>query len=145
MASIDINLTVSSVSAEQALAVATEAEEAFSGNGDIARIVESYAEDVVINFGGYAEARGRAAATALLRARYQHISDYQLTKSVRAISGDTVCIQWSGQWMDPTTGRYRAGRGMECMRLRDGMVTAWDAAFNHWDVDEGPAVPPPNL
>ncbi len=42
MAILDINLTVSPVTAEQALALATEAEEAFSGNGDIARIVRSF-------------------------------------------------------------------------------------------------------
>lgn len=138
MATSAIDAHTEPMSVEQAIAIATEAEQAFGGDGDIERIVAGYDEDIVVNYAGYAEARGRDEAAALLRDRYRRIRDYRLTKVVRAVSGDVVCIQWSGQWTDPTTDRERAGRGVECMRLRAGKVIAWDAAFNTWDVDQGP-------
>lgn len=138
MASSAIDTGADNVTVEQAVAIATEAEQAFGGPGDVERILACYDEDIVVNYAGYAEARGRDQAGALLRDRYRHISDYRLTKTVRAVSGDVACIQWFGQWVDPVTGRERAGRGLECMRLRAGKVVAWDAAFNTWDLQQGP-------
>jgi len=50
-----------------------------------------------------------------------------------ALEGNVLANLWEGTWEDAKTGRPMTGRGLEVWTMRDGMIAAWDAAFNVWE------------
>jgi nuclear transport factor 2 (NTF2) superfamily protein len=93
-------------------------------------IVAGFTEDCVVRFGDLAEFRGRAALEKFFRARAARQKGYRLTKTLMALSGDTLANSWVGEWEDSETGVSMTGHGVEVWVMRGGKIAVWEAAFN---------------
>ena len=93
-------------------------------------IVAGFTADCVVRFGDLPEFSGTAALRQFFEARAARQKGYRLTKTFRALSGDTISNYWEGDWEDAQTGARIWGRGVEIWRLRDGKIALWEAAFN---------------
>jgi nuclear transport factor 2 (NTF2) superfamily protein len=93
-------------------------------------LVAGFTEDCVVRFGNVPEFRGREALRAFFTARSSKQKGYRLTKKLRALMGDTISNNWSGEWEDAESGVRMRGFGVEVWVMRDGKVAVWEAAFN---------------
>lgn len=114
---------------EEATALVAHVESLFMP-WNVDALVAGFTDDCVVRFGTVPEFRGRAALRDFFEARRARQRDYRLTKRLRALSGDMMTNVWEGTWQDTGTGRAMRGFGVEVWVLRDGLVAAWEAAFN---------------
>jgi nuclear transport factor 2 (NTF2) superfamily protein len=120
---------------------AVRAAEAAFGSGDVARMLEGFTDDCIVRFAEQPEMVGKPALEAFLRARMARQGGYRLSKTLRAVDGDIVGVEWAGSWTDTGTGVAMAGKGLEFWTIRDGRIAIWDAGFNVWEKD-GPRLSP---
>ena len=99
---------------------------------DIDALVNGFTEDCVVRFAEQPERHGRPALRELFTARLARQRNYRLTKTLMALDGNVLTNVWEGTWQDRDTGKPMRGRGVELWKMRDGMIAAWDAAFNVW-------------
>jgi nuclear transport factor 2 (NTF2) superfamily protein len=129
--------TVSQAEAEAAVRTA----EASFGSADVRAMLACFTEDCVVRFGEQPEISGLDALERFLRARMARQRDYGLRKTLRAVQGNVIGVEWHGWWQDARTGSKMEGKGLEFWTMRDGKIAVWDAAFNVWEKD-GPRVSP---
>jgi nuclear transport factor 2 (NTF2) superfamily protein len=122
---------------EEAVRMVQDVEDAYNA-ADVGRIVNGYADDVVIRFGDVPEIRGKEEAERFIRARFARIRNYKLKKSLRAVAGDVVGVYWDGAWEDLKTGKRMEVRGTEFWTVRDGKVAEWEATVNVWESGRQP-------
>lgn len=120
---------------------AVRAAEAAFGSGDVEAMLEGFTDDCVVRFAEQPEMVGKAALGAFLRARMARQVGYGLKKTLRAVDGDIVGVEWRGWWTDARTGLAMEGKGLEFWTVRAGLIAIWDAGFNVWEKD-GPRVSP---
>lgn len=109
--------------------------------GAVEEIVAGFSEDAVVIFGDLAPLRGRQALREFLSARFARQKGYQLRKTLRAVSANTLAGTWVGEWDDAKTGKHMLVRGAEFMSYRDGLCDRWDAMVNIWEAGSPGAVP----
>ena len=124
----------------QAEAAVRTAEASF-GSADVRAMLACFTEDCVVRFGEQPEISGLDALERFLRARMARQRDYGLRKTLRAVQGNVIGVEWHGWWQDARTGTEMEGKGLEFWTMRDGKIAVWDAAFNVWEKD-GPRVSP---
>lgn len=93
-------------------------------------LVAGFTPDCVVRFGDLPEFRGHEALRKFFTARSQRQRNYQLTKTLKSLAGDTICNVWEGTWEDTATGQKMAGFGCEVWLMRDGKLAVWEGAFN---------------
>ena len=128
------------VTLEQAEAAVRAAEAAFA-SGDVDRMLADFTDDCVVRFAEQPDMNGKEELGRFLRARMARQTGYGLKKTLRAVQGNIVGVQWSGWWTDAVTGKAMEGKGLEFWTVRDRKIAIWDAAFNVWEKD-GPRVSP---
>jgi nuclear transport factor 2 (NTF2) superfamily protein len=100
---------------------------------DVDALVNGFAEDCVFRFAEQPEQHGRDALRRFFAARLSRQRGYRLQKTLMALDGNVLTNLWEGTWEDASTGKVMAGRGLEVWKMRDGMISVWDAAFNVWE------------
>ena len=109
--------------------------------GDVAGVMATFSEDVVVNFADFPEMRGRPALEAFLRARFKRQQNYRLQKQLRAVSRNIIACYWDSEWDDGNGGRQMVGRGIELLTMRGDLVARWEATFNVWQKDSAASLP----
>jgi len=99
---------------------------------DLDGLVNGFTDDCVVRFAEQPERHGRQALRELFTARFARQRNYRLSKTLMALDRNVLANVWEGTWQDRDTGQPMCGRGVEVWRMRDGMIAAWDAAFNVW-------------
>lgn len=127
-----------SISLDQAQAVLSNYETLFM-KADVPGILAGFADTVIVRFADVPDFIGKPALEKFLKARFVRQKGYRLRKTLRAVTGNVIVGSWVGEWTDAVTGKAMQGRGTECITLRDGLCTEWDATFNMWPVGEPPA------
>ena len=115
-------------------------EDAFAA-ADLTAIEAGFTEDAVAHFADFPRMRGRAAIMAFLRARFERMRDYKLTKTLWVAKGNRLANTWVGSWTDAKTGKAMLGRGTEIWILRGRQIAMWDATFNVWESGGPPSTP----
>jgi nuclear transport factor 2 (NTF2) superfamily protein len=99
---------------------------------NVAKILDGFSEDTVVEFADIPTIKGMAALKGFLESRFARQEGYQLTKELRAVNGDQIVGTWIGSWTDATNGNKMLGRGMEILTMENGYCTKWEATFNMW-------------
>ncbi len=128
------------ISIDEAARIVAAAEAAF-GARDLKRALALFNSDVIVRFADFPEMRGIGALEEFLHRRFTRQRGYALRKIFRAVTGNVVADEWTGTWIDDSTGKRMHGRGMEFLTMRDGRVAIWDAVFNVWEEGAAPSVP----
>ena len=128
------------ITIEEAEQVLKEAQEAFIQR-DVERILRGFAADIVIRYADFPEMQGLDALEAWLEARFKRQKNYQLRKTLRAVTGDTIACWFEGHWEDAVTGKQMQNRGSEFLTMRDDKIALWDCTVNAWEVGGGPTTP----
>jgi len=118
-----------------------ERAQALMSTGDVAGVMATFSEDVVVKFADFPEMRGRSALEAFLRARFERQQNYRLQKQLRAVSRNVIACSWDGEWDDGKDGRPMQGRGIELLTMRAGRIARWEATFNVWQKGSAAALP----
>jgi nuclear transport factor 2 (NTF2) superfamily protein len=121
--------------AEEAKALVKHVESLFMP-WNIDALVGGFTEDCLVRFGTVPEFRGRETLRALFAARSGKQKGYRLKKSFRTLANDTITNVWEGEWQDADSGVAMRGFGVEVWVMRDGMIAAWEAAFNTGRADQ---------
>lgn len=93
-------------------------------------MAEGFTEDCIARFGLLPEMHGREAIREFFLKRSMRQKNYKLRKSLRAMMGSTLAMDWTGTWEDAETGVAMQGHGVEIWQLRAGKLAVWEAAFN---------------
>jgi ketosteroid isomerase-like protein len=108
-------------------ALVREVEAAYQSQ-DIDRMMELFDPEVVFYWNGRKQGEGladvRAAHEEMLFA--DDIDDWEIRKTLRAASGDTIAVEWTSSWVDGD-GTRREGYGGEFYTMRDGRLREWHA------------------
>lgn len=128
------------VDRETALEMVRQAEKNF-GSGAVEAILDGFTDNVVIRFADLPEMRGKADAERFLRSRFARQQNYELTKTLRMVSGNMIGNFWEGTWNDARTGKKMRGRGTEFWTVQGDKVAVWEATFNVWQDGADPATP----
>lgn len=120
---------------------AVRAAETSFGDADVPAMLACFTEDCVVRFAEQPDLHGLAELEGFLRARMARQRSYGLRKTLRAVDGNVIGVEWHGWWDDARTGRAMEGKGLEFWTMREGRIAVWDAAFNVWEKD-GPRVSP---
>ena len=107
------------------------AERAFASQ-DLDAISALFAADVVARYAGTPVIHGKAQLRRHLGERLRRQVGYEPRKTLVSVDGDVVIDSWEGSWTDAETGKRMAGRGMEALRISDGVVVELDAVFQSW-------------
>jgi len=108
-----------------------QAESAFS-NQDLDAISALFTDDVVARYAGSPDIHGKAQLRKYLEGRLGRQTGYRPVKTLVTATGNVVVDSWEGTWIDPESNQPMAGRGMEVLKLRDGLVAELDAVFLTW-------------
>ena len=111
------------------------------GAGDISEVMKTFASDVVVRFADFPETHGRPPLQKFLQARFARQRNYQLTKQLRAVSGNVIACYWDAEWQDGQTGQQMEGRGIELLTMRGDEIAKWEATFNVWEKGGAPSLP----
>lgn len=77
---------------------------------------------------------GRKQGEGLAEVREAHeemlfpddIEEWEIRKTLRAASGDTIAVEWTSSWLD-ADGNRNEGYGGEFYTMRDGRLREWHA------------------
>lgn len=109
-----------------------EAESAYTAQ-DVDRIVELFDPEIVIYWDGRKVADGLAEARSFHEELYaQERDEYDVRKSLRAASGDTIAVEWTVDWIDDD-GSTVEGYGGEFWTMRDGRLREWHAYYEEYE------------
>jgi hypothetical protein len=86
----------------------------------------------VARYAGTPVIHGKAQLRRHLGERLRRQVGYEPRKTLVSVDGDVVIDSWEGSWTDAETGKRMAGRGMEALRISDGVVVELDAVFQSW-------------
>lgn len=111
------------------------------GDRDVDAIMPGLTDDVFVRFADMPEMTGKPAVEAFLRTRFARQENYELTKTLRMLSGNMVGNYWEGTWTDATNGKKMQGRGTEFWTMKGGKVAIWEATFNIWEQGGAPLTP----
>ncbi len=115
-------------------------EDAFAA-ADLSAIAAGFTEDAVARFADFPEMHGRVEIMAFLTARFARTQGYNLTKTLRVLTGDRLANTWDASWTDAKTGKSMLGRGTEIWTMRGRQIAEWDATFNVWEKGGAPTTP----
>jgi nuclear transport factor 2 (NTF2) superfamily protein len=101
---------------------------------DIDAICALFTEDVLARYAGEPEISGQQQLRDYLERRLRRQLGYRPVKTLVAVVGNLVVDSWEGSWTDADSGVRMAGRGIELLKLRDGLVAELDAVFKAWPV-----------
>jgi putative hydrolase of the HAD superfamily len=109
-----------------------EAAEAAYRSQDLSQIMPLMHPDIVIYWNGEKVAEGLEAARQFHIARLgfgtARRQDYQLRKTLRAASGDTICVEWESSYRTDD-GRLVHGKAGEFWTMRFGLLIEWHAYY----------------
>ena len=102
------------------------AEEAYQSQ-DVDRIVELFDPEIVFYWNGRKQGEGLAEVRAVHEGMFaEELEGYEIRKTLRAASGDTIAVEWTTTWID-TDGNRNGGYGGEFWTMRDGRLPEWHA------------------
>ena len=111
-----------------------EAEEAYQAQ-DADRIMDLFHPEVVVHWDGKklwdtheAVRENHAEAIAAL-------PEFDIQKTLRAASGDTITVEWRDSWVDGE-GTHGEGFGAEFWTMEDGKLREWHVYYETYDQDE---------
>jgi nuclear transport factor 2 (NTF2) superfamily protein len=122
-----------SISRDSAEDLLRQAERAFAAQ-DLDAICMLFTDDVVARYAGSPAIHGKKQLREHLDRRLRAQKGYQPAKSLTAVSGSVIVDSWEGTWIDADSGVRMAGRGIEVLKLRGGLVAELDAVFLPWPV-----------
>jgi len=128
----------SSASGDAASALLRRAEVAFAAQ-DLDAICSLFTDDVVARYAGEPTLNGKQQLREHLRLRLGRQKGYRPRKALAVATADVIVDTWEGAWVDADTGARMMGRGMEQLRLRDGLVAELDAVFHSWAAGDASA------
>jgi nuclear transport factor 2 (NTF2) superfamily protein len=97
---------------------------------DIDDFVSGFTEDCVFRFNCSPEMTGRQALREYMGARLGRYPDsYKCEKTLRAISGNILGVEFVSTWIDKESGKPMIGRGSEFWIMRGEQIARWDATF----------------
>lgn len=106
--------------------------------GDINRIMELFDPEIVIYWDGRKEVDGLAEARTFHEEMYADLDErreYEVRKTLRAASGDTITVEWTATWID-SDGNHIEVYGGEFWTMRDGRLREWHAYSESYEHDE---------
>lgn len=116
-------------------AIVREAEAAYTAQ-DVDRIMELFDPEIEIYWNGRKVAEGLAEARTFHENMYaEERQEYEVRKSFRAASGDTITVEWTVDWVDPD-GSPMQGYGGEFWTMRDGRLREWHAYYEAYERHE---------
>lgn len=110
-------------------------EQLFS-SGDVAAILDGFADDVEVRYGAYPPFTGKERQRSMLRQRFARMRDYRLSKRLEFVCGACIAASWTGSWIDVHTGAPMEVLGVELLTVRDGGFCRWTASVSSWRRDE---------
>ena len=126
--------------------IVEQAEAAYQSR-DVDRMMELFDPEIVWYWNGWKKAEGldevRRLHEEVFTGDQQGDEQFQIEKTLRAASGDTIAVEWETSWTD-SAGRQRTGHGGEFWTMRDGLLLEWHAYHalhdeedhlipQHWD------------
>ena len=118
---------------ETAQGLLRQAERAFAAQ-DLDAICALFTDDLVARYAGEPEIYGRRQLRDYLERRLRRQLGYRPVKTLVAVAPNLIVDSWEGSWTDADSGARMAGRGIEVLTLRDGLVAELDAVFKAWPV-----------
>lgn len=118
--------------------IVNETEAAYQAE-DVDRIMELFDPDIVFYWNGRKQGEGLAEVREIHEEEFvlgdEAIREYEIHKSLRAASGDTIAVEWTNSWIDKD-GIYNVEYGGEFWTMRDGRVHEWHAYTESYEYDE---------
>jgi nuclear transport factor 2 (NTF2) superfamily protein len=111
------------------------AENAYNSQ-DIEKVKGLFHPDVVVYWDGKKILEGREQVVEFERNNFASMTDFHLKKTMRAASGDTIAVEWTGNFIDKESGKKFEMFGAEFWKLRDGLLFEWRAYLKDYEVDE---------
>lgn len=103
---------------------------------DIDWIMELLDPEIVIYWNGRKRAEGIAEARSFHEGMFaEEMEEFEVRKSLRAASGDTITVEWSAAW-DESDGTRGEQYGGEFWTMRDGRLREWHAYANNYELDD---------
>ncbi|HYD95210.1 MAG TPA: nuclear transport factor 2 family protein [Noviherbaspirillum sp.] len=99
---------------------------------DASVFAQGFTEDCAVRFNSV-ELSGRDALQRFMASLFAPIpASFICRKTLRAISGDVLGVEWVSHWTDPETGKAMKSRGSEFWVMRDDRIARWDAVTAMW-------------
>jgi nuclear transport factor 2 (NTF2) superfamily protein len=118
--------------------IVEEVEAAYQSQ-NVDRIMELFHPEIVFYWNGKKRGEGfTEVRTAHEEMFGDRNDDYEIDKTLRAASGDTIAVEWTTSWIDPD-GNYNEGYGGEFWTMEDGQLIEWHAyhkRYAHDDADD---------
>lgn len=94
---------------------------------DVDRIMELFDPEIVFYWNGRKRGEGRAEVRAVHEEMFGDENDeYEIRKTLRAASGETIAVEWTTSWIDPD-GNRNEGYGGEFWTMRANRLREWHA------------------
>lgn len=115
--------------------IVREAEAAYTAQ-NVDRIMELFDPEIVIYWNGRKVAEGLSEARTFHEEIYaDEMQEYEVKKSLRAASGDTITVEFTVEGIDPD-GSPMEGYGGEFWTMRDGLLREWHLYYESHRLDE---------
>lgn len=125
-------------SIEEATALVKEVEHLFN-DWNVEAILDGFTEDAVTKFRDIPTFTGKERLRELFEVSERTRRDFNLTKTLKAFSGDVICGTWDCTWVDVQSNKKMAGFGCEFWTMRDGKIALWEGTFNGWEIRDAQA------
>ena len=104
---------------------------------DVERFLAGFTEDCVVHFGRFPVMRGKGQLRPFVATMFSpRLAHFVCRKTLRSVNGNVLGVTWTTEWRDASSGKMKAGRGLEFWIMRGSRIARWDAAFNSWDRTE---------
>lgn len=115
--------------------IVTKTEAAYQSQ-DIDRIMDLFHPEILMYWNGRKQAEGLAAVRDVHEAMYaDEMHEFEIRKSLRAASRDTIAVEWTTTWID-ADGNRNGGYGGEFWLMDDGRLREWHAYHTSYVHDE---------
>lgn len=112
-----------------------QAEQAYQSQ-DVDRIMKLFDPGIVMYWNGQKRGEGLAEVRAVHESMFAgDLQDFEIQKTLRAASGDTICVEWTTTWIDEN-GNHKGGFGGEFWTMRDDRLREWHAYHAEHTLDE---------
>ena len=115
---------------------AVERAESAYQSQDVDRIMELFDPEIVMYWNGRKQGEGLAEVREVHEAMYAgELQDFEIRKTLRAASGDTITVEWTTTWIDED-GIRNGGFGGEFWTMRGDRLREWHAYHAQHELDE---------
>ena len=110
--------------------IVKQAEAAYQSQ-DLDRIMQLFDPEIILYWNGEKIAEGSDALRKWHEQRPFLIArEFNIRKSLKAASGDTIAVEWTNSWLDKN-GKRSEGCGGEFWTMRNGRLLEWRAYYSH--------------